>query len=183
MKDMKKKKRSLTKSPLEEALRESDERYRTTIESSNDGVAILKGGMHIYVNRKFVEMFGYNDASEIIGKIHAVTVHPDDLELVSEINKERQLGDDVVSLRHEFKCIRKNGDIIYIEASVANIQYQGEPVSLAYLRDVTERKRAEEELRNSEAKHRLLIDASSEGILVVQDGKPQFVNNQPISIF
>lgn len=165
----------------EEALRESEERYRTAIEYSNDGVAIIKGGAHVYVNRKFVEMFGYDDIHEIVGKTHVVTVHPDDLELVSDINRRRQRG-ETVPLRYEFKGIKKNGDIIYIETSSTNTQYQGASVSLAYLRDITERKRAEEELRISEAKHRLLIDASSEGILVIQDGKLRFVNKNIIDV-
>jgi PAS domain S-box-containing protein len=166
---------------VEEALRESEERYRTAIEFSNDGVAILKGSIHIYINKRFVTMFGYDNDREIIGKTHALTVHPDDLERVSNINRKRQEGGDVPP-RYEFKGIKKNGDIIYIEASAANTLYQGESVSLAYLRDITERKWVEEELRVSEAKYRLLIDASSEGILVVQDGKLQFVNKKVIEV-
>ena len=112
----------------EEALRESEERYRIAIEYSNDGVAIVKGGVHIYVNRKLVEMFGYDDPEEIIGKTHAVTVHPDDLRLVSDFNRRREEG-EAVPLRYAFKGIKKNGDIIYIETSATNTQYQGESVS------------------------------------------------------
>jgi len=52
----------------QEKLNESEERYRIAIENSNDGVGIAVGDYHVYVNQKFVEMFGYNDPSEIIGK-------------------------------------------------------------------------------------------------------------------
>ncbi len=159
----------------EEALRESEERYQIAIEYSNDGIAIVKGGIHVYVNRKILEMFGYDDPGEIIGKTHAVTVHPDDLRLVTDFNRKRQMGETVPS-RYAFKGIKKNGDVIYVETSATNIQYQGEPASLVFLRDITEQKSAEEELRVSEEKYRLLVDTSNEGILVVQNGKLRFVN-------
>jgi PAS domain S-box-containing protein len=127
---------------IEGALRESEERYRTAIESSNDAVVLVREDRHIYVNRKFLEIFGYDNFEEVVGKTHYLTVHPDDLEKVVSYNHSRLRGEAVPD-RYEFKGLRKNGDIIYIEASVAEITYLGEPASLAYLRDITERKQAE----------------------------------------
>ena len=68
---------------MEQILRESEERYRTAIESASDGVALMRGDQHIYVNKRFSEMFGYSSPSEILGKSHSLTVHPDDLAMVS----------------------------------------------------------------------------------------------------
>lgn len=127
----------------EETLKESEERYRTAIEHSNDGVAIVKGEEHVYVNPKFVEMFGYNAPEEIVGRATFTSVHPDDREKVMEINRRRQKGEPVPS-RYEFKGIRKDGSMLDVEVSATKISYQGAPCSLAYLRDITERKRAEE---------------------------------------
>ncbi len=129
----------------EEALRESEDRYRLAIESSNDGVAIVKGEVHIYVNQRFAEIFGYENPQEIIGKTYTVSVHPDDIEMVREISLKRQKGEAVPS-RYEFKGIRKDGQEIYLEASSTKTTYKGEPVALVYLRDVTERKKAEKEM-------------------------------------
>ena len=134
---------------VEEVLKDSEERYRTAIEHSNDGVAIMKGDFHLYVNQKFLEMFGYNHPEEIIGKPLSVAVHPDDRDRVMEINLKRQKGENVPS-KYELKGIRKNGDIIYVEVSATKTTYRGETVSLAYLRDITERKQTEEVLRESE---------------------------------
>ena len=94
----------------ERALMESEERYRVAIESASDGIAIVKGDEHIYVNARFAEMFGYKDANEVIGKPLLQTVHPDDLKMVSEINRMRQMGEPV-PVRYEFRGIKKDGSL------------------------------------------------------------------------
>jgi PAS domain S-box-containing protein len=157
----------------ERSLLESEERYRTAIESSNDGVSIISGDVHLFVNSKFVELFGYENREEIIGQPNSLTVHPDDLQMVRNITNRRQKGESVPT-RYEFKGIRKDGTPIYVEVSATNITYQGTPVSLAYLRDVTERRRSEEALRESEEKYRQLIEQATEGIIVL-DGTGQFI--------
>ena len=132
-----------------EALAESEERYRTAIEHSNDGVAIVnRNGRHQYVNRKFVEMFGYNAPDEIIGKPVTLIVHPDDRERVSTMNQRRWRGEPAPS-RYEFNGMTRDGQAIFIEVSVTGTMYRNEPVLLIYFRDVTERKLAEEALLRS----------------------------------
>ena len=133
----------------EKTLAESEERYRIAIEHSNDGVAIVRGDRHIYVNQRFLAMFGYDDPGEVLGAQFFVTVHSDDHERVMEINRTRQEGGPVLP-RYEFKGVRRDGTLIHVEVSATRIVYQGEPATLAYLRDVTERLRAEEMLRQSQ---------------------------------
>jgi PAS domain S-box-containing protein len=141
--------RDITKrKEAEEALAESEERYRTAIEHSNDGVAIIRQGQHQYVNRRFVEMFGYDSSGEILGKPVTIVVDPEDQERVRSINLRRWKGEPVPS-RYEFKGVTQDGRTIFIEVSATGIIYRNEPVSLVYLRDVTERKLAEEVLLRS----------------------------------
>ena len=132
-----------------EALEESEERYRTVVEHSRDGIAIIGGGVHIYVNQRFLDMFGFHSAEEVLGKPHSVTVHPDDLEQVVTINRERQDG-GIVPSTYEFKGIRKDGSTIFIDVSATRIMYKGNYDSLVFLRDITDRKRAEDALLKSE---------------------------------
>lgn len=133
---------------VEEAVKESEERYRTAIEHCNDGVAMLRGDTLTYVNDTFVEMFGYDSTEELIGKDQAITVHPDERHTVTMINRERQRGNKNVPERYEFKGIRKDGATIDVEVSATQTQYRGEAVTLAYLRDITARKHMENELLN-----------------------------------
>jgi len=133
---------------LEEDLRASEERYRTAIEHANDGVAMVRGDLHIYVNQRFLDIFGYERPEEVIGRPVSMMVHPEDRQKVTEFNLRRQRGEPVPS-RYEFKGIRENGAPIYVEVSATRTSYRGEPVSLVYVRDVTERKWMEEALQRS----------------------------------
>jgi PAS domain S-box-containing protein len=155
----------------EEALKESEERYRTAIEYSNDGVTLVKGDTHIYVNNRFVEMFGYESPDELTGHTLAMTVHPDDDEKVSTINRKRQKGEYVPS-QYEFKGIRKDGTSIFIEVSATKVNYKGIPVALAYLRDITERKLSEKLLKETEDKYRSIFENAVEGMFqTTPDGR------------
>ena len=154
----------------ERALKESEERYRVAVESSNDGVALLRGDTHIFVNQRFLDMSGYNAAEEVVGKPLSMTVHPDDREMIARYTLMRERGEPVPS-RYEIRGITKNGVTKYIEASVARVTYLGEPASLAYLRDVTDRKRTEEALKESESCFKGAFEASGIGMaLVALDG-------------
>ncbi|MCK7513519.1 MAG: PAS domain S-box protein [Desulfobacterales bacterium] len=124
----------------EAQIKESEERYRVAIEHSNDGVAIVKAVYISMLTRGLSKYLGMISPNDITGKPLSFTVHPDDLERVAIINDGRQKG-EIVPNRYEFKGIKKNGESVFIEASVTNVIYLGETVSLAYLRDITERKR------------------------------------------
>ena len=94
-------------------------------------------------------MFGYDEPEELLGKRVFITVHPEDRQKVIDINRDRQ-SDKAAPARYEFKGIRKNGSLMYVEVSATKILYQGEPATLAYLRDITERRQTEEELRHAQ---------------------------------
>ena len=167
----------------EDSLVESEERYRIAIEHSNDGVAIVKGCYHIFVNNKFLEIFGYNNRDEIIGNQIYITVHPDDREMVISINERRQKGEDVPS-KYEFKGIKKDGTTVFIEVSAAGIIYRGEPATLAYLRDITEHKMMNDALKESERRYRDLVENALVGIYAADiNGRISYINNTFSSMF
>ncbi len=160
----------------ESKLLESEERYRTAIERSNDGVALVRNGRYIYVNQKFLDIFGYEKPDDIIGRYPSATAHPDDIKKIEEFGVKRQRK-EVVPERYEYKAIKKDCTTIFIEVSVAETIYRGEPVVLSYLRDVTSRKQTEEALRQSEERFRALVEKSWEVIVLYdKDHKRTYVS-------
>jgi PAS domain S-box-containing protein len=156
---------------LERKLRESEERYRTAIESSNDGVVIARDGRAIYVNRRFLDLFGYDEPDEVLRTSagDARHVHPDDREKIVEMIKNTQAG-EAPPARYEFRGVHRDGRVLYVEVSATMINYLGGPAFLSYLRDITERKQAEEALRHSQ--HLLEITfASLQAAVFILDAK------------
>lgn len=141
--------RDITKrKQAEKALRESEELYRVAVQGANDGIAIIKNSVHVFVNEQFLSMFGYESYDEIAELPSYFTVHPDDREWVRGIATARQRGEDLPK-KYEFKGIKKDGTTIYIEVSVNIITYKGDRALLVFLRDITKRKEAEESLQKS----------------------------------
>ncbi len=167
----------------EKALTESEERYRTAIEHSNDGVVIIQGDRNTYVNRQFLKMFGFQSVDEIVGKSVTTVVHPDDLDLVKSVNLKRQRGEPVPS-RYEFKGLRRDGTILYVEVSAAEMSHRGITLYLLYLRDVTERKRAEEALRRERNRFQSLSENAPFGIaMIAANGMFTYINPKFTEIF
>jgi two-component system cell cycle sensor histidine kinase/response regulator CckA len=159
----------------EDKLFESEERYRTAIEHSNDGVALVRGDEHIYVNQTFLDIFGYDKPEEILGTSTYIMAHPDDRAMVIALNRKRQRGEAVPS-QYTFKGIKKDGTIVYIDVSAAPIHLKGEPVTLAFLRNITERINAEHKIIESEQSLQAILKASPIGIGRVKNRVIDWVN-------
>ncbi|MBA4390303.1 MAG: hypothetical protein C0399_05135 [Syntrophus sp. (in: bacteria)] len=147
----------------EETILESEERYRIAIENSNDGIAIHRGDIIQYANKRYIEMFEYNNPEEAVGKSSKSTIHPDDLDRVTEIINRRQRGEPVPS-RYEMKGLTRKGNLIYMEVSAATITYRGETANLIYLHDITERKHTEEALVKSHKELEQLNKAKTKAV-------------------
>ena len=144
---------------VEEALRESEGKYRILVERANDGIAIVQDTMVKYVNPGLAEVAGYT-IEELIGTSFADYVHPDDLPKVVDRYKRRMGGEDVTPV-YEIAVRRKDGSKVYVEANAGIITYQGKPAELVIVRDLTERKRAEEALKKSEEEAKQLAQENA----------------------
>jgi PAS domain S-box-containing protein len=131
----------------ERSLRESEERYRLAIESSNDGVIVVRDLLIVWGNTRMAEIFGYKKKEDLLGKPLSTIVHPDDQSRVLDISRNRQRGESVPR-RYDFKGQKQGGDLLYVAVSATTMFYHGETLILAYLRDVTQRRLAEEQVHH-----------------------------------
>ena len=158
---------------LEETFRDSEERYRVVAENATDGIAIVTDSQSfVFVNKKCAQIFGFTNGDELLGLPLGGIIHPDDRDRVLEIVRKSQRGEHVPP-RCEFKGLRKDGGLIQAEASEARTTYRGEPATIVYFRDITERKRADEERRRLS----LIAEQAPEMIVVTDNsGVVQYVN-------
>jgi len=141
----------------EQALRESEEKYRRLVESSIDGIAIVQGTEIKFANQALLDMYGASKAEEVIGHNFTEFVSHEYRDLLVQRGLDRERGKDVLN-RYEFKALRQDETEFDAEISVNPIPYEGKPARQAVLRDVTARKRGEKYLRESEQKYRLLVE-------------------------
>jgi PAS domain S-box-containing protein len=154
-----------------------DEGYRLATEHSNEGVVIVSGNKRLFINQRCIELAGYHTAQEFDKIPFLSTVHPDDRKKVKEIIRKRQSGKPAPSL-YEFRFLRPDGSIIYVEISSCSITYMGQPASLGYLRDISDHKQIEENLRRSEEKYRNILENIQEGYFELDlAGNYTFVND------
>jgi PAS domain S-box-containing protein len=142
----------------QQALLESEELYRAVVESVTDGIAITVGTTRVFVNKAFLDIHGLKDSSEVLGLPVDHFILPEYKEEVRERVLAREQGDPIMSMV-EYRIRRSDGEMRTIQASVGTINYKGETAALAVLRDITEQKRAEEEIRSlNEALEQTIVE-------------------------
>ena len=133
----------------ETALRESETTFRTLVENSNDGILIAGGqGIHVYANGQAAQITGYTVA-ELLELGIKELAHPDEFPQLMEWYQARFEGQPV-PVQYETAIVRKDGQDVAIEMTGARAVWRGEPVDIVVIRDISQRKRAEEQLREKD---------------------------------
>jgi two-component system cell cycle sensor histidine kinase/response regulator CckA len=135
----------------EEALIESEDRLRRIAEASFEGIGFTDSGKIIDANPQLAEMLGYS-LSEIIGKDIIDFVAPEHREMVMQKIKSGY------KKTYEHKAVKKDGTMFFVEVRGGQISYQGRYVRVTAVRDITERKRVENELYQSKQMLELVLD-------------------------
>lgn len=128
-----------------QALIESELKYRTLVEQSLEGIMIIQEGLIKFVNPTLLKILGYEE-KEMVGKDVLRFSYPDSRELLSE-NLNKLSNNKKIDSPLEFRLVHKYGEGIYMGVLLTLIQYEGKSAILATLRDITERKKTEAELK------------------------------------
>lgn len=139
----------------EQALRESEEQYRTLVESSFDGIAIHQDGILLYVNQTAARILGAPDPGHFIGIPAIDMVAPAFRERIAERVKQAP-GTALGLIREQF--VRQDGTLVDVDVTTAPSTWKGRPAAYVTFRDITAQARAENALRESEEKYRSIIE-------------------------
>jgi len=165
---------ALYKHKMENRLKESEERHRSVVENAHDVIYIITPNGLQYVNPAFEKLAGFKKNELCNPEFNFWSIiHPDDLKLMKEREKAKKKGVKETA-SFEFRIISKDGGMKTVEANIVNIGKNGEVKEIGILRDITDRKQAEEEIRKLSS----AVEQSIDGITIVDlDLKLTYVNN------
>jgi diguanylate cyclase (GGDEF)-like protein/PAS domain S-box-containing protein len=130
----------------EEALGQSEQRYRQLVESSNDGILVSQDDYLRFVNPAMSRITGYSD-TELLGFRVQELVHPEDRETVAENHRRRLEGRESVPA-YAFRLRRSDQEWIWVEVGGVCIQWNGRPAALNFITDISRRKQDEEHIQS-----------------------------------
>jgi PAS domain S-box-containing protein len=174
--------RDITQRKKEQVLLlESEDKYRKLVEISPDAVIIHQEGKISYINPAAVKLLGASSPDQLVGKNVFDFIDPDFRDSVMK-NIEKDLKGEI-SLSTELHMIRLDGTSVIVEGRGVKTNIGGKPAVQVAIRDITDRKRIETELRESEAKYRTFIDRANDGIVVIQEGIIKICNRSTIDFW
>jgi len=135
------------------------------IEHATDGIVLIQDRIIKYINESGAKLMGYSPR-EVMGISFEKFIHPDDLKRVTDTYEKRLKGEKVSS-RYELKLEEKEGKISYVEVNADIVNYQGKPATISILRDITEKKKLIEEVKEKALFFESLFDNSSEAVALL----------------
>ncbi|MCR8559757.1 PAS domain-containing protein [Mucilaginibacter sp. BJC16-A38] len=144
---------------MESELREAELKFRTVTEKSMVGIYIVQNEKFSYVNPRFAEVFGYSP-EEMTGTFKVDSILHHDYKAIANDNVRKRITGEVESVNYEAMGTKKDGTVNWVEFHGSRAIIDGEPTIIGSMIDVTERKKAEEELRSSEQQYKLLFDSN-----------------------
>lgn len=166
--------RDITEGKLAEAnLIESEEKYRNLVDRANDGICIIQDNIVKYVNNRLGEIWG-GSSEEILNSNFTNHIHFDELHKLVNFFEIRLKGEKNNSI-YETILLNKKGESVHVELSAGLITYQGENADLVFIRDISDRKDAEVEIKKLSA-----AVEQSPSIIIITDlqGNIEYVNKK-----
>ena len=166
----------------EDALRESEERYRSLVELTPQALVVHRDGKVLYVNPAAMKMFGAGSADELLGAPILEWVHPDFRQIILErIKYLSEHGGD--ARLFELKALKLDGVIMDLEVQGAVISYDGKPAVQSVMNNITERKKAEAFLQASLRLRQYGLGHSLEELLTQTLDEAELLTGSEIGFF
>jgi len=147
-------------------LQQSENQYRLLVENLTEGILVSSGGKFLYANRRAADILGYS-VDELVGQPISLPIHPDDLDTVMDRNRRRELG-EAVSSDNISRIITRNREVRWIIIHALLIEWEGSPATLILISDITENKRAEDQIQQ-QLKHMAALRAVDMAITASMD--------------
>ena len=151
----------------ERDLNESEERFKKLISAAPVSILLVQDGRYVFGNHAGARMLGYDHPSQIIGLSALDTIAPECHQAIIERMKQVKSGSANKSM--QLKIQRPDGAFIWSESTSVPIKIDGKDAALVIGRDMTEQRKAEQKIRESEQKYRTLVEKSLQGVIIAQD--------------
>lgn len=153
---------------MEQALRNSERNYRMLVENAYNGILRTEGPKRTitYANPRIAQMLGYS-VDELVGKSYVDLVHPDDME--EYLQARRALFESANNVVRERRLVKKDGSSLDVILSISIIDPDNSNESsptIGIVTDITEWKKSEKSLQESEDRYRRLVELSPDGIMI-----------------
>ncbi len=148
----------------EDYMRQSVDRYRRLVEVSPDAIYVNRRNLIEYVNPAALQLFGAKSPSQLLGRTMFDVFHPDFHAVIRERIGLLLSGEEVVPLLEE-KIVRLDGTVVDVETLATSYYDQKGLAILVILRDISQRKQAEAEMRVGENRQRLLVEMMLQGVV------------------
>lgn len=158
----------------QKALAESEAKYRLLVDSAQEGIFVAQDGMLKFVNPRLIEITGLSE-EELLREPFAKLIHPDDREGMMAVRDRITRGEESPS-RYSFRIVNPYAGVFWIELDTVFIEWEGAPAGLCFATDVTERKAAEDALKESEANYRTIFDAANDAIAILEPATGRIVD-------
>ncbi len=166
----------------ENRLRESEELYRQLADMLPEAVVVHSAGKVRYLNPVAMRLFGIEPGADAVGIDIVSRVDPAYRDVSADRVRQMYLDRRPIE-RIEMAFLRMDGTRFDAETAGAPITYAGAPAGLTVITDITERKRAEQALRESEERYRQLTEMLPEAVVVHADGVVRYINPAGLRLF